>query len=323
MVWLGIFLCIGISMLFSGLESAILSVSLVRIRFRAKEKESAAIKLLKLFEHRERVLISILLLNTLSNLLAFAALTTMMGRWAGNWGYVIAFFGALPVYLLFIELLPKSIFKMYPYRMLETFLPVLRAAFYSVAPVIWLGAQVVELFRSSESRQARGERSPGDGKLNEFRIIAAISEEQGELGEMEAAMIHSVLDFRSCTVKDVMLPIANVTSVPANMPIGQVLEIARKTDFSHFPVMDEGGDLIGILNVYEALREGNRQRPAYSIIRRLVRTTTDDSGTVAIRTLRASGVRIAAVHAAEGRLVGIVTLHDLVQRLVKAGNRAA
>ena len=85
MIWIGIGLCILVSMLFSGLESAILSVSQVRVRHRAKEREPAARRLLYLFEHRERLLGSILLLNTLLNLLAFAAVTTLMVDWFGPW----------------------------------------------------------------------------------------------------------------------------------------------------------------------------------------------------------------------------------------------
>ena len=78
MIWLGIALCILVSMLFSGLESAILSVSEVRVRHRAKEREAGARQLLRLFEHRERLLSSVLLINTLLNLLTFSALTTQV-----------------------------------------------------------------------------------------------------------------------------------------------------------------------------------------------------------------------------------------------------
>lgn len=316
MIWISIALCILMSMVFSGLESAVLAVSQVRIRHRAKEREPGARQLLRLFRHRERLLASILLFNTLFNLLAFAAVTSqMVNRFAG-WGYVAAFLIALPVYLFCIELLPKSLFKLYPYRMLLAFLPVLRAIRLAAAPVIGIAAAAA-LFRKREEQLPRPEMDAA-GQRQEFRAIAATSEKVGKLGETEAAMILSVLDFQHCKVEKIMLPMANVTALPANMPITQAIQIARQTKFSHFPVMDENGRLIGLLNIYEALREGRLQGPVYSLIRRLVRVSTEDSGTAAIRTLRAAGLKIAAVHNPANKLVGIVTLRDLVNQLVKS-----
>ncbi|MCB1096441.1 MAG: DUF21 domain-containing protein [Verrucomicrobiae bacterium] len=318
MIWIGIVLCILMSMLFSGLESATLAVSLVRVRYRAKEREPAARQLLQLFEHRERLLSSILLVNTLLNLLAFSALTTQMVEWAGRWGYGVAFVVALPVYVLLIELLPKSLFKLYPYRMLVTFLPVLNGVRLTASPIIWLGAEIVSIFRSKEDDSTVRPNRNNDVERLEFRAIAAATEKEGELGETEAAMIRSVLDFHHRKVGDVMLRMADVTALPASMPIPKALEIARRMNLSHFPVMDESGQLIGLLNIYEALREGRVRGPVYSLIRRLVRVSTEDSGTAAIRTLRAAGLKIAAVYDPTKRLVGIVTLHDLVNELVKS-----
>ncbi|MGK0188515.1 MAG: putative hemolysin [Verrucomicrobiales bacterium] len=317
MIWLGIGLCTLVSMLFSGLESAVLSVSLVRVRHRAKEHENAARELLKLFEHRERLLSSILLVNTLINLLTFSALTTQMVGWVGDWGYAIAFAIALPVYVFLIELLPKSLFKLFPYRMLATFVPVLKGVRLTASPVIWLGAEIASTFRSKEEVPVVRRERDMDAERLDFRAIAAVSEKQGELGETEAAMIRSVLDFHQRHVADVMIRMANVTAVPANMPIPKAIQIARRSNLYHLPVMDDNGQLIGLLNIYEALREGRVRGPVYSLIRRLVRVSTTDTGTAAIRTLRASGLKVAAVYDRSKKLVGIVTLHDLVNELVK------
>lgn len=318
MIWIGIGLCTFISMLFSGLESAILSVSLVRVRHRAKEREAAARQLLNLFEHRERLLSSVLLVNTLLNLLTFSALTSQMVSLAGAWGFAIAFAIALPVYVILIELLPKSLFKLYPFRMLVTFLPILNGVRLTASPVIWLGAELVSLFRKKEDAPVPREKMDMDAERQEFRAIAAVTEKEGELGETEAAMIRSVLDFHQRKVADVMIRMANVTAVPANMPIPKAIQVARRSNLSHLPVMDDNAQLIGLLNIYEALREGRDRGPVYSLIRRLVRVSTEDSGTAAIRTLRASGLKVAAVYDRSKALVGIVTLNDLVNELVKS-----
>ena len=317
MIWLGVTLCIIASMLFSGLESAILAVSEVRIRHQAKERIESAKALLAMFEQRGLVLASVLLLNSLFNLLAFAVMTAYMVELAGWWGYLIAFLVALPVYVFLIELLPKAVFKQFPYRALIRFLPLLNAARVVTSPVIWLGAQLVGIFRGrEESRQPQLGDETGDpeAQRQEFHAIAATT----ELGETESKMIRSVLDFHRRRVRHVMLPMASVTAVPANMPIPKALQIARRTNLSHFPVMDETGKLIGLLNIYEVLREGRLHGPVYSLIRRLVRVSTEDSGTAAIRTLRAAGLKIAAVHDKNKKTVGIVTLHDLVNELVQS-----
>ena len=315
-MWVGIVFCILFSMLLSGIESAILAVSPVRVRHRAKERKPGAILLMKLLEEqRERLLSSVLLVITIVNLAAFAALTTKMVDEFQGLGYGISFLVALPVYVLLIEWLPKSLFKVYPYRMLARFLPVLRGVYFVAAPVILLGAWTVAIFRSREEPFATPDVDPEEHR-DELRVIANITEKAGELGATESSMIQSVLDFQQITVREVMLPMANVTSLPANMPLTAAIDLARSTHFSHFPVMDERGELIGLLNIYEALRSPRRHGAVRRFLRRLVPVSTDDSGTSAIRTLRAAGIKIAAVYNPAGQLAGIVTLHDLVDRLI-------
>ena len=87
---------LALSFALSGLESAVLAVSRVRVRHAASAGDRRAARLLPLVEDRDALLGAITVANHVTNLAAFLIIAWKLARVSGAWGYLVAFAVALP-----------------------------------------------------------------------------------------------------------------------------------------------------------------------------------------------------------------------------------
>jgi CBS domain containing-hemolysin-like protein len=74
----------------------------------------------------------------------------------------------------------------------------------------------------------------------------------------------------------------------------------------------------GLINVLDILVEQNGARPLSDYIRRIVTTNEEDPAYRIVQRLRAAHVGLAAVLDQKRNLRGIVTIEDLIRRLVSS-----
>lgn len=312
MIWLGIVICLVVSFIFSGIEAGILSVNRVRLKHRARQKDSSALKLERLLGQPERVLTTVLVVTNLANILAITLTTHVLIAWFGNQGYLITGIVFLPVYLLGVELLPKSLFRRFPYRALSMLAEPLRVASLILTPVHIVGEAVTRLLR-------RGADAPQ--KLfvarEDFKYLTIETERAGSLTAIERRMIHSVVDFRSVTAKDLMVPASEVDALPASMDIGKLSARARSRGHDRWPVISESGVYTGIVALHDVALNGRRAGPVSALQRRIVKLAPNEPAFAVLHKLRAARSTMGAV-IEEGVPVGIVTWEDVMMRLVKS-----
>jgi CBS domain containing-hemolysin-like protein len=313
-LFLTITTCLAASFILSGLESALLSFSPVRLHHLAKEGQPKALHLERLLARRQQLLVSILILNAAINLVAFALLTHLSVDSFGRWGYPAAFLVALPVYLVWIELLPKSLFKNFPCNALLRYLPLLSLINMTVRPLI---SGPLALLRLCWGNSSKRKGTPGSGARDEFRLLTDILEREGTFERGEKQMIHQVLDFQRLPVSKVMLPLSRVTAVPLDMPITSVLDLARETQFFQFPAISPQGDLIGLIDVAELLNGDVRSGVVRDYLRKWVHASPSDRAIDVLRQLRSAGLRVAVVHETKGHPLGIVAIDDMIPHLLQ------
>ncbi len=305
------------SFLLSGLESAILSHSPARLRHMAKEGKRRARLLERMMARKHQLLAGILLGNAAVNLFAFALITIKTVSWLGAWGYLAAFAVTLPVYVVWIELLPKAVFKRAPIRLMIVFLPLLILLHYGLRPILLLLLAMPGLWLQRRISDNTG-AEPGTSR-EEFRALTEVLERRGSLTARETRMIQGVLDFRQLHVSDVMLPLSKVTAIPQEMPVATVVALGRETGFDQFPVMAPNGDLVGLIDIMELLREGIKGGTVQPYRHKLVRSAPGESAIAVMRRLRRAGHQISAVYNDRGRPVGIVSVEDMVGWLTIGG----
>ncbi|MCP5541264.1 MAG: DUF21 domain-containing protein [Akkermansiaceae bacterium] len=305
-----------VSFLLSGLESALLTLNPVRLRLAEKEGRRGARRLSRILKRRDHLLAAIVLLNASVNLGLFGLLAYESVTRLGGWGYAFAFVVWLPVLLIWAELLPKSIFRQSPFRLLLLFLPLVVLIDFTLRPVMLLLAAPI---RWIFDRTAARNPPVADARREAFRHLTQILERDGSLDPAEVVLIHSVLDFHAVRVAEVMLPLSKVTAVPREMPAASVLALARETDIDQFPVMATNGDLVGVIDALELTRHGDATGSVEQYRHKLIRTDPAAPAIGVVKRLRHAGHQIAAVYNPNGRPIGIVSIEDMVKRMVLPG----
>ena len=140
---------------------------------------------------------------------------------------------ALPVYLFLLSVLPKALFRRFPFRALVRLAGVLEFTSILFSPLLELGARLGKLLLPGHA----GRRGRLFAAREELKQITSQSEREGVLTATERVMIHSVVDFRGAKVSDVMLPSAKVVALQSDASTQQALELSASTGLDHLPVL--------------------------------------------------------------------------------------
>jgi CBS domain containing-hemolysin-like protein len=312
--WFIISCCWVVSFFFNGLESGLLSIDPVRFRQNLKRGVPAARRLDRLLKHPERLLATVLLCTNAADILGLLLLTRQL---VGSYGYAGYFFSvaiALPVYLFLLSVLPKSLFRRFPFRALARLAGVLEIASKVFSPLLELGARLGKLILPA--RAAR--RARLFAAREELKQITTESEREGSLTPTERAMIHSVVDFRGIKVRDVMLRSKKVVALQPSASTQEAVELSAASGLDRLPIVPPDGQPAGLVNILDILLDENGDKPLANYVRRIVTTTEEEPAYRIVQQLRAARLGLAAVVDQKKNLRGIVTLDDLIRRLVSS-----
>jgi CBS domain containing-hemolysin-like protein len=314
MIAFAIFCCWIVSFFFNGIESGLLSIDPVRLRQNVKRRVPAALRLNRLLKHPERLLVTVLLVTNAADIVGLLLLTRQLVR---SWGYAGFFFSlaiARPVYLFLLSVLPKSLFRRFPFHALARLAGVLEFASILFSPLLELGAWLGRLLLPDRAAK----RARLFAAREELKQITTESEREGSLTATERAMIHNVVDFRGVKVRDVMVPLPKVVSVRPSTSTQEALALSASSGLDRLPVITPEGQPGGLINVLDILVEQNGARPLSNYMRRIVTTNEEDPAYRIVQRLRTAHVGLAAVLDEKRNLRGIVTIEDLIRRLVSS-----
>jgi CBS domain containing-hemolysin-like protein len=232
---------------------------------------------------------------------------------------VIALIVATGVTMVLGELVPKNLAIALPLqtaRVVQGFMrgftsvnrPVI-ALFNSAANRVlrWMGIEPQEELASA--------RSP-----EELTSLVGRSAQQGTLEPDTATLLQRSLAFGDQHAIDVMTPRTRMVAVRATDPVMTVVEEARSTGFSRFPVLGErADDVVGIVHVKHAVRVPLERRGDVPVTDVMVPPIVVPSSVELdplLETLREGGLQMAVVVDEFGGVDGVVTLEDVVEEIV-------
>jgi CBS domain containing-hemolysin-like protein len=221
--------------------------------------------------------------------------------------------------MLFGELVPKNAALARPLRGAKLTAGPMRA-FSSVFR--WLirllngsANWLVRRFGVEPQEELASARSP-----EELGLLAAYSAKAGALPEETAVLLRRTIRFGDKRAAEAMTPRVDVIGIAAAEPVQTVLDLARQTGKSRFPVYEQTLDqVVGVTSVIDALSVPVAARagtPVRGVAREpvLVPESLDLDGVLA--TLQAAGADVAIVVDEYGGTDGVVTIEDLVEELV-------
>ncbi|MDN5793062.1 MAG: hemolysin family protein [Brevibacterium aurantiacum] len=221
--------------------------------------------------------------------------------------------------MIFGELVPKNLAIAVPLatgRIAAPMQYVFSIAFKPVISVLNGTANKILLsFGIEPQEEGSVGRSP-----EELTSLVRHSAEEGMLDEQTADLLERTLSFSERTAEDVMTPRTRMSSVVKDTTARAIIEQARETGFSRFPVAGEDKDhIVGVVHVKQAFAVPLANRDdAYA--GGLMTEVTEIPETLLLdpllMELRAQGLQMAVVVDEFGGTAGVVTLEDVVEELV-------
>jgi CBS domain containing-hemolysin-like protein len=308
---LAIGICMALSFLFAGMESGLLSISRLRLRHRSKAKDAAALGLARLVSDPGRLLLSTLVLTNFFNITALSLAVSEAVKRLGALGYVLVLLLALPVWAIGLEMLPKSLFRRFPLGLLAVLSAPLAAASLFLRPIEVVLKRLARLFFSRRSAQ----KLKFFGGRADFKYLTFESEREGLISSAEREIIQTVLDFRQLTARELLVPIEEAGAVRGDLPLSAARLLAKSKGVDHLPVLDEEGEVSGLLDLHELALAGTWHGKVEIFQRRILRTDLNEPAHSLLRKLRSARLPLAVVRDAGGRTVGVVCWEDLVRLL--------
>jgi Mg2+/Co2+ transporter CorB len=309
---------IVLSGFFSGSETGMMSLNRYRLRHRAKSGHRGAKRASKLLERPDSLISTILIGNNLVNNLAASIATIAAIRMYGDNAVVPASILLTLVFLIFAEIIPKTIaaYKAEPvsYAVSHVLLPLKTLLF----PVIWLVSHVTQfVLRLTGIEKNDGSEHIG---LDELRTIV------GEAGHLipkhHKGMLMNILDLEQITVDDIMIPRNEVFGIDVDADTDTIIRKLRDAEFTRIPVYKNDIDnIVGILHQRDIINsvdaQGRVQRDALILaIRDPYFIPEGTPLNTQLFNFQKQKRRMGIVVDEYGVMQGIVTLEDLLEEIV-------
>ena len=241
-----------LSAFFSMSETALMSLSKIRVRHMVEEGVKGAKLVEKLIEDPNKLLGAILIGNNIVNIGASSLATSIaVAKW-GEGGVGIVTLGLTVIVLIFGEITPKSIAKQKSESVSLAVSKFINIVVKVLKPFIILFTGVASIF----IRLLGGDPKANEPFITEEEIktMVGVSEEEGVLEDVEKEMIFNVFDFADAQVKDVMVQRVDIIAVDLEASYDEVLDVIKKEQFSRIPVYNQTiDDIVGILNVKDLI----------------------------------------------------------------------
>ncbi len=314
-------ICIFAAALASGTETALTSVSRLRVRHLAEEGSPKAATLQRLQQDPNRFLGTVLVVNTFALILASASATLLslqlihpvvphaLGTLTD---FVVSLL--LSVFLLiFAEVTPKTLAVRHADRVALQVAPIVDALATVFSPILW--------FVTAVSRAVIPGAQPRPYVTEaELMTLLHVSEEQGVIEEEEREMIDSIIEIGDMLVREVMVPRTDVIAVDKSASLEEIQRLIAAHGHTRLPVYEKDIDhIIGLIHVKDLLRfyaHGGRDFQILKALRPIRQVPEQKKVDELLHEMRTYRAHMMVVVDEYGGTAGIVTLEDVLEEIV-------
>lgn len=310
------------SAFFSGSETALTAASRARMNRLAGEKNRRAALVLRLTENLERLIGTLLLGNSLVNILASALATSVFLTLFGDAGVLYATLTMTALVVIFAEVMPKTYAITNTDRFALAVAPLVRVVLWLFAPVT-IGVQfivrgVLRVFGIDVSEIVNVLSAH-----EEIRGAINLHHREGGVVKRDRDMLGGILDLKDLDVGDIMIHRKNMTMIDASAPNQAIVAEVLAAPHTRIPLwLDEPENIVGVLHSKDLLRAmaGAGWKPdAIDILGIATEPWFVPDTTPLQKQLNAflrRKAHFALVVDEYGGLMGLITLEDILEEIV-------
>lgn len=311
-------ICLVLSALFSASETALMSLSKIRVKQMIENREKGANRINKLLSDPSRLLSAILIGNNVVNIGASSLMTSLAIDAFGNTGVGVATGIMTLLILVFGEITPKSLAAKNSEKISVRLSGFIEFVTNLLTPISF----VLNIITDFLVKLLGGEVDKKKPFITqeELKTIVNVSYKEGVLEGEEKDMIYNVFDFSDSQVNDVMVPRTEIVAIDVDLPYEEIIKIINKEQYSRIPVYENTIDnIIGILYVKDLLFLDVNKESTFDLrkyIRQPYFTPEYKSIKELFKEMRTNRNHMVVIIDEYGGTEGIVTIEDVVEEIV-------
>ena len=297
-------------------EASLLSLS--RARVESLASKSASGKLLRRMKaNLERPIAAILILNTVANTGGAAFVGSEYERLFGGANLGLFTMALTVAVLVFSEFLPKALGVRHAEKSAIVLARPLELAIRVLTPLTWMFERASRVLGSSSSRQV---------SLEDLRATARLAASAKVLGKEELAIIDAASRLPRIAVSQIMIHRHDIVYLSLDEEFEVNLVRARQSQHSRLPLVRiDLDDIVGVVSMKavlwqlaeeEKLDDDTFYRMAGEQMRAPLFVAPELDVSQLIRTLARHHEHMAIVRDAHEKVLGIVTIEDVVEELL-------
>jgi magnesium and cobalt exporter, CNNM family len=307
-----------LSGIFSGSETALFGTRKKNLRL---IQSAAAKRTLKLLDKPQKLLVTILIGNTIVNiaLTALVALLTYELSEKFAWPHLLTAFIEIVVVtlmvLIFGEVIPKTIALRNAQKVslgMSWFIGICYTLFFPLTIVLYFIGRVTE-------RSLKVGKDTLIEHEEDIKTLVQIGEERGEFEEKEIEMITSLLESTDTCVREIMTPRPDMVVVDSERSMEDIFFFVANQPFARFPVFKTNLDnILGFIFEKDILPylDGKKKTTIENILHPPLFLPEKCSVSQAIKIFQEKKTKIAIVADEYGGTSGMVTLEDAIEEIV-------
>lgn len=295
----------------SGTETALLSISPIKVRQLAQSKRPAALALANIRLHINRPIATIVILNNIFNIVGSIMIGSLTSKVLGD-AWLGVFSGILTFLIIILgEIVPKTLCQRYAEAV--CLLVAIPVKFLTV-----IFTPLVLLVESVTAPMTQGQKMPTTDEA-EIKFLTTIGFQEGVIEDDEAEMIQRVFQLNDLTASDLMSPRIIVTYLKGEQTLNECQTEIIASQHTRILVINETiDDVTGLVRKDElltAMIQGHGDRQINYLQRPVQFVPETNRADKLLKVFQDNREHLAVVLDEYGGMAGVVTLEDVLEVL--------
>lgn len=318
-----LFFLLILSALFSGSEVALFSLD--KKKLKEFKKDSLVESYIRsLLEYPRRLLVTILLGNTITNVAATLVSVLMALEIAAKFNianeYAIA--GQIVITTILILLFGEITPKIWANKNPEKFAKAIAIPIYWISVLLYPPAKILTDIIRAVFSKLKYDKTRTAILSSELAELASLSAEKGTIEEDEHELIHGLVSFKSVTAREVMTPRVDISAVDVDTSFEELMKVITESGHSRIPLYENNLDnIIGIIYAKDLLPflQNSQPRDMFSIrkiCRKAVFIPENKYINQLMHEFQETNTHIGIIVDEYGGTAGLISLEDILEEIV-------
>ena len=303
---------------FSASETALMSLSRIKMRHMEEDGVKGAKLVSSLVEDSNRLLTSILIGNNIVNIAATSIATSLFTATLGAQGVAMATGVMTVLVLIFGEITAKTISANNPEKASLVVSKPIKFFVIILTPVVWVFNIITKVIFKLFGVDDNGVKPFITEE--ELKTMVNVSHEEGLLEIEEREIINNVFEFGDMQAKEAMVQRLDIVAIDMEDSYDEIIELFKTEKLSRMPVYEETiDDIIGTLNIKDIIFLSDEEIENFDIkkyIRDPFFTYEFKKITQLLEEMKKDKSQMAIVVDEYGGTAGLITIEDLVEVIV-------